>query len=231
MNKKRFSTYSIGVFVMIMNLLLPPPASLATPRTWVGATGNWFVAANWTPNDSWPTNGDDATITNGCVILTNTTAALSSLSISNATLVFTNATTNLEAKLLAGNVYVRSSGIVTHTLNTDTNSADGWGVDGRVYIECTNLTVASNGWINADGKGYYGGRNAWGGYNAPGYGPGSTPGSTYGPGGAGHGGAGGKGSATADAGGVPHTERRTRPRRRAAARPATQLVTEGTVAD
>jgi len=71
----------------------------ANTNTWLTASGtnDWFAGTNWSGGVA-PADGDDAVITNANigVLLTNTTAALSSLTIGNkATLIFTNWTTLL----------------------------------------------------------------------------------------------------------------------------------------
>jgi hypothetical protein len=111
------------------------------------------AGASWHDTNTWvgqvvPTTGDDVVVaaTNG-VALTNSTDFLNSITVkTNATLNFRNWTTLLSAS----NVMV--NGTITHTAAT-TNGAP----TNRVYILCTNLTVA--GVIDADGKGYQGGRS------------------------------------------------------------------------
>ena len=77
-------------------------------RTWDGGGGNsdWFTDANWS-GDSRPGAGDDAEIGGGVtVVLSAGTPALSAFTITNATLVFTNWTTTLDAT----NVTVKNGG-------------------------------------------------------------------------------------------------------------------------
>ncbi|MBI2441226.1 MAG: hypothetical protein HYV35_07645 [Lentisphaerae bacterium] len=146
----------------------------AATVTWLpaGGTNDWFVETNWSIG-TWPTNADYVVITNPGVgiLLTNATAPLGSLFISNtATLIFSNWATALNAT----NVTIEKSGILTHAANSDTNGADGWTPDARVWIVCSNLTVAASGSINVNLKGYGapvsrdkgygpggGGTNAW----------------------------------------------------------------------
>jgi len=150
-------------------LLLADQTALAANRTWVGPTnGDWFSTNNWSPNDNWPQAGDIVAITNGSIILTNSTAYLGTFSLTNATLFFTN----LNAALQATNVFVRSGALMRHypQIATTTNLSGGWDIDSRVYIVCSNLTVDANGTISATTNGYAGGPAG-----GVGYGPGGGP--------------------------------------------------------
>ena len=162
--------------------LLPLAGARAGAYTWnrpAGVTDNWFTATNWLP-EGGPTNaGDSAVITNGCVVLTQETAALADFTLTNAVMVFSNWTT----KLTASNVTILGGGTVTVASAFTTNA----GLSNRVWIVCTNLTVATNGAINADGKGYAGkaadagygpgggARYCGGGYGGRGGGGGGNP--------------------------------------------------------
>ena len=79
---------------------------------------------------------------------------------------------------------------MTHASNTDTNDTDGWQVDGRVYIVCSNFTLAAGGTINVDYKGF----QPIGYIKGAGPGGGSMPVNGQNPGGGGYGGAGGNGT-------------------------------------
>jgi hypothetical protein len=109
------------------------------------AGGSWHNTNTWV-GQVVPATGDDVVVvaTNG-VTLTNSTDFLNSLLIkTNCTLTFRNWGTLLNAS------DVTVSGTVTHTAcATNTMPTN------RVYILCTNLTMA--GVIDASGKGYQGG--------------------------------------------------------------------------
>jgi hypothetical protein len=99
-------------------------------------------------------------------------------------------------RLKAGTVTIRNNGKITHLWNTDTTEP--WAPDGGIFIECSNLTVATGGQINGDGLGYFGQSNT------NGYGPGhgySGPQGVMRGGGGGYGGMGGQGYASAAYGG------------------------------
>ncbi|MBI2441384.1 MAG: hypothetical protein HYV35_08445 [Lentisphaerae bacterium] len=134
------------------------PARATTYNWKASTTGDWSVAANWVEGFV-PTNGDDAVITNSgvSVILSSASSNLSSLTLSR-TLTFTN----WDTYLLATNVSILSNGLMT-CVGLFTNNA----MSNRVYIICTNITIAAGGSISVDSRGYAGG------YNAAGNGPGA----------------------------------------------------------
>ncbi|MEI7435563.1 MAG: hypothetical protein WCL16_02000 [bacterium] len=144
-------------------------------RTWNGpATGDWFTAANWLPASDYPRAGDTVVVTNGSVLLSQPTESLASFSITNATLLFTNWTTRLQA----ANVTILNKGIMTLPLATATNA-----MTNRIHVVCETLVVDAGGQILADGKGFK---------TAQGPGKGVSNGSNFNTGG-GHGGKGGDG--------------------------------------
>jgi hypothetical protein len=160
-------------------------------NTWTGVN-NWNVSTNWSQGRV-PSDGDDVRIASGSVMLTNATPVLYAFTMNGGTLTFSNWDTSLTASNVALN-----GGTVTHSVETYTNAP--WIPDSRVYFRCYNLTVAANGALNTDGRGYAGGIGTR--YN--GCGPGGGVGyywSAYG-GGGGYGGAGGV--AYAAAGGSPY---------------------------
>jgi hypothetical protein len=142
-------------FLLALIVSVIGPMSLqAADRTWDGgaANSNWFDAVNWDGNIVCPEAGDNVYIgsTGGGVVVTGMTAWLNDFSITNNTLIMSN----LDARILATNVYIRNAATVTHMTNTDTDAAGGWTPDSRVYIVCTNLTIDAGGKINADVRGF-----------------------------------------------------------------------------
>ena len=143
-------------------------------KTWTGI-GNWNSRTNWSPAGS-PSPADDVVIASGELSLSNA-VTVSSVTMTSGLLVFTNWTTKLSAGDMAIN-----GGTITHVAHSDTNGADGWALEARVWIACSNLTLASGAAIDVEAKGYPQ-RSVMG----RGYGPGSG----YSRSGAGHGGWGG----------------------------------------
>ncbi|MDD5677325.1 MAG: G8 domain-containing protein [Kiritimatiellae bacterium] len=135
--------------------------------TWNGTSGDWSDGVKWNPAGV-PGSGTEVIITNGSVRLTNTTDYLASLTISNATLIFSN----WDTALTATNVIIQNGATVTHAPNTAmTTNADGsWPTYGRVYIVCTNFELQPGGTIDAAGKGFLGGGPASGYAYGPGAG-------------------------------------------------------------
>ena len=196
--------------ILLAALLGTTLDTLAVTRVWTGtsADGNWFSAGNWNPSATYPQAGDDVVISNAAatVILSNDTAMLGSLMITNtAKLVFTNYAPGVSIILYATNVTVRSGAMIQHSANSAviTNASGQWVPDSRIYIVCTNLTVETNGQINADAAGYKGVTTNTcltniGGTATRGYGPGAGGGN--GIGGGGRGGGGGYGGRGGDDG-------------------------------
>lgn len=152
--------------------------------------GDWQLAGNWSSN-SVPTNGEDVLI-NANVSLTNSTAVLANYVLSAG---ITHTFLGTNTSLIASNVTVL--GTMTHSNNTatTTNQSGQWIPDNRVYVVCTNLTVATNGVIHADQRGY--GANAGPGRSVYTGGGGFADG-------AGYGGKGGAGNVPAATGGVAY---------------------------
>lgn len=183
----------ISGFVVLMAWMVPQARAALVVAT---NSGNWVGPAVWS-NGVIPQAGDDVVIASGkTVTLTNTTEYLRSFT-NNGTLTFNGANgygTNIA--LRAADAYVAAGATITHARNTDTASP--WVPDSRIWIVCTNLTVAATATINADTFGYLGGSS----YTAAGNGPGQgfatgTRGSGGGYGGKGaNGGAGAAGGAT-----------------------------------
>jgi hypothetical protein len=125
----------------------PSFQTLEGNRIWANAsgTGDWFTAANWSPSDNYPQPGEWVVITYGLVLLTNSTANLASLSITNASLLFTNWSTCLTAS----NVTIKGGGTVTLP-SAFTNGQ----MSNRVWVVCTNFTLNAGGTILADVRGF-----------------------------------------------------------------------------
>lgn len=146
-------------------------------NTFTAVTGNdWNTPGNW--SGGVPTAGQDVII-DGDVSLTNSTAALASLTVNvSRTLTFNGWDTVLHATNVA--IY----GTMTHAINGDMDGSDGWTPNARVNIDCDTLNIHADGRINVDVKGYQGG------YKVTGYGPGRGEKKTQ-AGGGGYGGIGG----------------------------------------
>ena len=166
---------------LIALALVAAPVARAASLAWTGpANGDWFVSGNWSGGSgNYPQGGDLVTVASGSILLTNSTANLGSLTITNATLTFTNWGTVLNAAI----VTVQSSGVLTLPAPFTTNQ-----MSNRVYVICTSLTVQVGGSINADAKGYAGqygpgtgGQEGGGGYGGRGgYGNNGACGPVYG---------------------------------------------------
>ncbi|MCL1856628.1 MAG: hypothetical protein FWF84_03165, partial [Kiritimatiellaeota bacterium] len=133
-------------------IALSEPESFST----VAVAGGTFVTAKagvWHDPEAWdpvgvPTDGADVTV-NHALSLTWPTFSLNSLSL-NATVTVTRQDAALKAK----DMTVAST--VTHWPQSamTANGNNEWVADQRVWIVCSNLTVASAGWINVNEKGY-----------------------------------------------------------------------------
>ncbi|MDD5706445.1 MAG: hypothetical protein PHR35_10995 [Kiritimatiellae bacterium] len=150
--------------VLAMLALAVPTAAPGATKTWIGiGTGDWFTVANWIGGR--PDTGDEAVIATAgaTVLLTNETPELASLTISStASLVFSNWTTRLRATEVTV-----EAGAVLKTAGAFTNAP---AMSNRVWIVCSNLTVAAGGAINVDGQGY---AQAAGTTSGWGFGPGA----------------------------------------------------------
>ncbi len=113
----------------------------------LGDGTDWFDPQNWIPVGQ-PADGHAVRIDEGAaVLLTNATAMLSELLLTNATLTVSNWNTAIRADT----VTIDDGGVLT--LPGPFNDTD---MSNRVYIVCTNFTLAEGGTINANGKGYAG---------------------------------------------------------------------------
>lgn len=122
-------------------------------NVWLPASGtnDWFVGGNWSLAHC-PAAGEEALITNaGSVVrLSNSTAILGSLTVSNAvTLVFSNWDTALNAVTVT---------IATNATFTCAGPFTNNAMSNRVNIVCSNLTVDVGGKINVDYVGYASGQ-------------------------------------------------------------------------
>ncbi len=155
-----------------------------SPKFWQGDAGSWHDAENWL--GGLPETGDEVWITNHTaeVLLTNTTPVLSAFNLERGTLVFTNWNTALRAQ----QVEIADGGVMTLPPAFMESQ-----MSNRVWVVCSNLTLAGEASIDVSGKGYAGG--AW---DSSGHGPGKGEGSSVGSrgGGAGYGGLGGWGHRT-----------------------------------
>ncbi len=177
----------------ILTLLLAAGMLAGTAQ---GAAKTTTKAGYWTNTTTWvggslPQAGDDVVIAHA-VTLDQSTPWLASCS-NTAAITFIGWNTALQAT----NVYVNNT--ITHNVQSQIAPADGvtapqplvnggtyeqWVPDNRVWIICSNLTVAVGQTISVKGKGYAGNS---------GTGPGSGPGGGKNVGGGGGGGYGGGG--------------------------------------
>ena len=155
-------------------------AVLSSSNNWVGGTGNWSDPTQWSEGYV-PVAGQDVVVTGG-VLLASSTDPLASLRITNGTLTASNWMTKIEAT----DLWVDDGGAIGLPV-AFTNGA----VSNRIWVVCSNLTVASGGHVDADEGGFSGGlKTALTQYN--GQGPGAGRNSSTAGGGGGHGGKGGQ---------------------------------------
>lgn len=183
---------------MLFLLFVLTPAGWAATNYWTGASGSdWFNTNNWSLTNL-PAAGDDVVITNAGnnMLLTNSTPYLSSLTLTNKTITFSNWDTTLSAS----NITIWNNGTITVANAFATNQ-----MSNRVEIICSNLSLNVGGVININYLGFAGGTNF--GVSANGYGPGAGVyteiSAADGVGsGAGHGGQGGRNRAGGAGGGT-----------------------------
>ncbi|HOF88355.1 MAG TPA: hypothetical protein PLZ36_09675, partial [Armatimonadota bacterium] len=132
------------------------------PFIWTGAVGaEWSERLNWN-HAVVPPAGAAVFLEGGAAVtLADSTAALGSLVISNATLTFVN----WETVLAAADVHAGPGAAITHAGPVK----DGM-MSNRVHIVCSNFTLAAGATIAVDDKGYAGTRNGTAGFygNGPG---------------------------------------------------------------
>ena len=140
----------------ILSAALCGPIAALAANTFTAVSGSdWNTAANW--SEGVPVAGQ-AVVIDGNATLTNATPALASLTVNSAkTLTFDGWDTLLSATT------VTIAGTVTHAQNTaaTTNSLGAWVPNARVNIACSNLTVATGGKIDANAKGFLGGKTKY----------------------------------------------------------------------
>jgi hypothetical protein len=128
----------------------PASTSVTIERYPVTAGANATTGAgSWTNGAIWslgrrPVPGDDVTVKHA-VLLPRSTDYLSSFTITNATLTFTNWATALHAVT----VIVQSNGTLSLPAAFTTSQ-----MSNRVWVVCSNLTIAAGGMILADARGY-----------------------------------------------------------------------------
>ncbi len=136
-------------------------------QTWMSVgTGDWFSVVNWTNTvvpaaTRVPADGDGVVITNSnaFVCLTQSSARLSSMLISNATV----ACSNWETTIYATNLTIQNCGVLT-CVGPFTNNV----MSNRVSLNCSDIFIEANGSINVDGKGFAGGTGSYATGNGPG---------------------------------------------------------------
>ena len=126
--------------------------------TGAGATKSWHDGANWIAGV--PVTGQSVAITQAVdVVLGSSSASLASFTMTAGILTFSNWTTRLQAE----SINLRSGKLTLPPPFTDIQAPN------RVWIVCSNLTVAASVTIDADARGY-----------ARGFGPGSANGASHG---------------------------------------------------
>lgn len=180
MNCKNAIAFGVGMVAMAIMV------DSAVATSWIASqSGYWTNMAVWGGGGT-PGINDDATINSGVSVTVDVSTATLTACTVGGTLTFLGTNTSL----FATTVTITSN--VTHAVQgaTTTNPAGEWVASNRVWIVCSNLTVALGGSINVKAKGYTGGPGTGG----SGKGPGGSPYNAARPGGAGHGGVGGYGT-------------------------------------
>ncbi len=121
----------------------------AKTTTWDGSIGDWSDELKW--DNGLPQADDEVIVNAGTVTVSSATAELTSYTHNGGILIFTNWNTSLQATTVTIN-----DGMLTHAvcdISTETDNTN------RVWIVCSNLTVAVGGSVNVDASGYLGGLN------------------------------------------------------------------------
>ena len=147
-------------------------SAIAATVTYTG--GDATDATDWFAPDNWggyvPVAGDDVVVPSGfSPVLSNSTPQYASVSV-GGTIVFTNWTTCLSATT----VTIPSGGILT-CAGPFTDSE----MSNRVWVACTDFTVASGGKVNVSEKGFGSAAQGRASYG-PGSGTGNGAGGAYG---------------------------------------------------
>ena len=129
------------LFVLVV-VVLGGVRGLAATKTWNG-TGDWFLdVGNW--SGGVPADGDDAVVASGTVTLTSSTPSLASFTLNGGTVIASNWLTAIRAT----DVWLNNGTL------TCAGPFSGTETSNRVYIVCSNLTLAAAASINVAGKGY-----------------------------------------------------------------------------
>ncbi len=131
---------------LVITMLTLAVGGAQAQKTWSG-TGDWFAnTENWSPSP--PVAGDAVTVTTGSLLLlTNSTPELASFTLSGGTVTCSNWWTAVRATTVALN-----GGTLTCSGPFDYSDT---AMSNRVWIVCSNLTVAAGGTrIDVTGKGY-----------------------------------------------------------------------------
>jgi hypothetical protein len=134
----------------------------ASAANWTGAAGNdWFNTNNW---DTYAVPGAGAAVTvptGKTILLTNETAALASFAMAGGTVTFSNWFTRLRSDA----VEINGGTLTLPPAFTEAQMSN------RVWIVCSNMTLAATAKINVTGLGYAtangegtGGGNSGGGH-------------------------------------------------------------------
>ncbi len=141
--------YAVGdpssAVVKIVDANAPPETNWSV----ISASSNWHDSASWSL-ERVPIPGEDVIVTNS-LYLKEPSVLLKSFTIQGGTLTFTNWTTRLRA------VEVDLQGGALSHVPQSAVSADEFGEwipDARVWIVCSNLTVAADATINVEHRGY-----------------------------------------------------------------------------
>ncbi len=155
---------------------VPGRAGVVVWRPVGPSTNDWFVGTNWSGGAA-PSAGDDVVITNvgARVLLTNSTPYLGSLSIGNASFIFSNWDTTLSGTQVA----IRGGATLTMPPAFATNQ-----MSNCIVVQCVDMAIDAGGKVDADGRGYAGATASGSAGQGPGRGRYSAIGGGYGGGGA-----------------------------------------------
>ena len=187
---KKYGSATLLCSLLVFSLVLAPTLTQGAVKTWTWTSGNsnWVNAANWS-GGTVPVNYDDVFIANSTVILTNDTAMLNSLVLSNKAYLYvysppTNGATPWGLLVsVSGQVTIVSNSWI-YPYSHPTNGGSAW-------FQCSNLMVDATSGFDASSRGFSNGTYLVN--SSQGYGPGAPPAGSYGgmePG-AGYGGNGG----------------------------------------